>query len=193
MLPTVRERSTHSSTTKTVLASQYPESALVSVQPVSESTNYCPVSTSSVSTSRFRSRPPSPFRSRPPSPFRSGPLPFTGYESGQPVSKLASRLRNQPAGFEMGWVANRALTYIQRARFHKCCVMHCTHICIQLVKPGLLDKIFFERELQKLHTVKFKLEVVNWAEAGTCRVHRKLVETWCHQKTKPLSTLSLRE
>ena len=85
----------------------------VSVRPASfELTNYCPVSTSSVSTSRYRSRPPSPFRSRPSSLFRSGPLPFTSYESGQPISKPASRLRNQLAGFETGWVANQALTYI---------------------------------------------------------------------------------
>ena len=94
MLPTVWERSTHSSTTKTVLASQNSESALVSIQPVLESTNYCPVNTSSMSTSRIRNLPPSPFQNHPPSPFRSGPLPFTGYESGQPVLKLASWLRN---------------------------------------------------------------------------------------------------
>ena len=97
MLPIVRERSTHSSTTKTVLASQYSDSALVSVQPVSESANYCPVSTSSMSTSRFQSRPPSRFRNRPPNQFRSGPLPCTGYETG--------------------WVVNQALTYTNQQKF----------------------------------------------------------------------------
>ena len=76
--------------------------ALVSVQPVSESTNYCPVSASSMSTSRFRSRPPSR--------FQSGPLPFTGYESGRPVLKLASRLRNGP-GWESG--LNIYITYVE--------------------------------------------------------------------------------
>ena len=74
----------------------------MSVLPVSDSTNSCSVSTSSVSTSRFRSCPPSRFRSRPTNRFRSRPpsrfqsrsLPFNGYESGQPVSKRASQLQN---------------------------------------------------------------------------------------------------
>ena len=77
---------------------------LVSVQPISESMNYCPVSSLSVSANRFSSSPASRFRSRPPSWVWSGPFPFTGYESGQPVSRLA--------GFETGWVANWALTSI---------------------------------------------------------------------------------
>ena len=102
----------------------------MSVQPVSESTNYCPVRTSSVFTSKFRSCLPFPSRfqscpsswfwSYPPFPsrFRSGPLLFTGYELGQPVLKQASRLRNRPAGFDMGWVVNQALTYTVYVEVH---------------------------------------------------------------------------
>ena len=108
MLPTVRERSTHSSTTKTVFASRYPDSELLSVQPVSELSNYCPVSSSSVSTSRFRSRPPSLFRSRPPSRFEAVHL--AGFEVGHylaPVMNQVSPLQSWPAGFETGWPASK--------------------------------------------------------------------------------------
>ena len=94
MLPTDWEQSTHSSTTKTVFASQYPESALVSIQPVSELTNYCPVRTLSVSTSRFWSHWTNQFEA-------GHSLPCTGYELGQPISKLAGRLQNR-LGCESG-------------------------------------------------------------------------------------------
>ena len=94
---------------------------LVSAQPVSKPCRLLPRRLAPVGFEAIHPVPagfeavhlvPAGFEAVHPAGFEVGHYLFTGDGSGQPVSKQAGPLWNQPAGFKMGWVANRALTYI---------------------------------------------------------------------------------